>query len=129
MTELESMKELVTKWHESKKWAQCFICEKLNITNPRDILLPENRGRRQFPETEWFYRTHGLGVDIFKDNNKGGIDFDFDSEGINSFKLRIFMIKQLNDGKLTKRHYKKLLNDTEIWSSAFNLMNNKVKIR
>ncbi|ASM52182.1 hypothetical protein PESP_b0652 [Pseudoalteromonas espejiana DSM 9414] len=126
MTEHESMHELIIKWHNTKKWAELLICEKLNLSNAEDILLPENRGKKPITGTEWFYRTHGKGVDIFKEGNKGGIDFNFGSEKLDSYKLKGFMIKQLNDGNLIKKNYRQLLQDSNLWDSTFSIIQTEI---
>jgi hypothetical protein len=68
-------------------------------------------------------------VDITKPGNKGGIDFDFDKPEPDEWRLREFLIKQLNDGNLTKKIYRPLLQDKKRFSLAFdkcNLKPNKI---
>jgi hypothetical protein len=121
MTELEALAKLVEKWHLSKAWAESLLCEHMNISDAESILHSEFRGRKPIANTGWFYRTHGIGVDIYKPGNRGGIDFDFGTKKLDSFKLREFMIKQLNAGNLTKKYYRNLLQDSELWQKTFEL--------
>jgi len=119
MTNTEAIIELIERWHSTKAWAECLICEYLNVANASDILLAEYRGKKRFGDSDWFYRTHGIGVDISKKGNKGGIDFDFGKEQPDSYRLREFMIKQLNDGGLTKKYYRELLQNKQLWKDAY----------
>ena len=113
------MIELVEIWRSTKAWAERLICEHLNVANAADILLAEHRGKNRLGNSDWFYRTHGVGVDISKNGNKGGIDFDFGQNHPDSYRLREFMIKQLNDGGLTKRHYRELLKNKQLWKDVY----------
>jgi len=119
MTEHQALTKLIKEWHVTRRWAESFICEHLNLASAEDILQPENRGRELIANTGWYYCTHGIGVDIYKEGNRGGIDFDFGVDTLDSYKLRDFMIKQLNAGNLTKKHYRRLLQDTKLWQSTF----------
>jgi len=120
MNHIEAINELMSKWHETRFWAEELLCTKFNLNNAFEILEPEFRGKIKIPDTPWFYRTHGVGVDISKPNNTGGIDFDFNKEFPDSWDLREFMIKQLNDGAIPKRIYRPLLQNKEAWENAVN---------
>lgn len=65
-----------------------------------DVLQPENRGDVQIPGTNWRYRTHGIGIDVYRTADVGGIDFDFDKLDQDLWRLKIFFEKQYNAGNL-----------------------------
>lgn len=69
--------------------------------------------------TTWFFRTHGIGVDVFRTWNVGGIDFDFDKVDPDPWRLGIFLEKQLNAGSLSFEKYGKLIDDEERLKIAF----------
>jgi len=119
MTNTEAIIELIEKWYSTKSWAELLICKSLNIESASDILQQEYRGKKKLGDSDWYYRTHGVGVDIAKVGNKGGIDFDFDKKHPDNYRLREFMIKQLNDGKLVKKHYRELLQDEQLWRESY----------
>ena len=125
MNDIEAIKELIKRWYEVRQWAEKFLCDSLKLKNPCDILQSKYRGRHQVLDTEWWYRTHGIGVDITKSGNKGGIDFDFDKLEPDEWRLREFMVKQLNDGTLIKRTYRPLLQDKKRFCLSVNNSNLK----
>lgn len=114
--------DLVTMWFSSRKWAEELICATFNLSSPDDFLANIRRFNKprsgQFPNSPWHYRIHGVGIDISKPNNCGGIDFDFDKPGVDQWRLREFMVKQLNDGAIPMRWYRPLLQDPARWSAA-----------
>jgi hypothetical protein len=122
MTEYQALSDLITKWHFEKEWAESFLCEQFNLSKAEEILNQNNRGRKPIGTSGWYYCTHGIGVDIYKQGNSGGIDFDFGTDKLDSYKLRGFMIKQLNAGKLTKKYYRNLLQDSTLWETTFSLV-------
>lgn len=121
MSDIEFLQSLLSDWDETKQWAELTICDTLNLANASDVLQTEYRGKHQIGETEWFYRTHGIGVDISKLGNKGGIDFDFGEEFPCRFKFRDFMVKQMNDGKIPKKVCREFLQDHKRWQEAYEI--------
>jgi len=119
MNNAEAMMDLIERWRITRSWAESLICKHLDIENACDILQKKYRGKIQLGDTDWYYRTHGVGVDVTKDGNKGGIDFDFDQKNPDKYRLRGFMVKQLNDGILTKKYYRELLQDEQVWREAY----------
>ena len=114
--------DLVARWYQTRAWAEQLLCDTFDLPNVNDCLptmahsdIPRSG---QFPDTPWHYRVHGIGIDIAKPNNCGGIDFDFDKPDVDRWRLREFMVKQLNDGAIPKRYYRPLLQDAGRWSSA-----------
>jgi hypothetical protein len=118
MNDVEAVNKLIEKWCEVREWAVKFLCASLKLKNAGDILQPKYKGKYQIPASEWWYSTHGIGVNITKSGNKGGIDFNFDSLEPDAWQLRGFMIKQLNDGALLKKVYRPLLQDNNRFSLA-----------
>lgn len=109
---------IIKLWYEKKAWAQQLLKESLGLSDASDVLSELYRGRHLIPGTEWFYCTHGMGVDIYKPHNKGGIDFDFNQLHPDLWHLRIFLVKQYNDGKLIKRLFRPLMQDEQRWEIA-----------
>jgi hypothetical protein len=70
------------------------------------------------PGTAWHIRTHGVGVDIFKTPEVGGIDFDFDKPDPDPWRMQIFVERQVNDGNLPYEKYRELLDDDELMKKA-----------
>jgi len=61
--DIEAVEALVKKWTSSRQWAEQLLVDSLGLASVEDILNPEHKGNKQIPKTEWFYRTHGVGVD------------------------------------------------------------------
>lgn len=120
MNDVELIGQIVPLWYEKKKWAEDLIVTKLNLSHPQDILKPENRGDKKIPSTEWHYRTHGVGIDIYLSENEdsGGIDFDFDKPDPDGWRLRIFFEKQYIEGSLDKATFKELFEDRKRFEEA-----------
>lgn len=112
--------DLIALWHQTRTWAEQLLCDTFDLSAANDCLPEMARSGTprsgQFPNSPWFYRVHG--IDIAKPNNCGGIDFDFDKPDVDRWRLREFMVKQLNDGALPMRYYRSLLQDADRWSSA-----------
>ena len=118
MTDEDAVRYLVARWHESRTWAERLLCEQLSLQSPQQILDPPYRGNRPIPGTLWSYRTHGLGVEVSRPGNSGGIDFDFRVTGPDVWSLRDFLVKQYNAGILEKRLFRPLLEDAVRWDVA-----------
>ena len=111
MDNLEKIQRIIPLWYASKKWAEELIVRALNLEKPEDILKSENRGIKAITGTNWMYRTHGIGVDIYRTADVGGIDFDFDKPDPDEWRLRIFFEKQYNEGNLPLAEYRELYED------------------
>lgn len=109
---------IIKLWYEKKAWAEQLLKESPGLSGASDVISEPYRGRHSIPGTEWFYCTHGMGVDIYKPHNKGGIDFDFCQLHPDLWRLRIFLVKQYNDGQLIKRLYRPLMQDEQRWKIA-----------
>ena len=114
--------DLIALWHETRSWAEKLLCDTFDLQHVDDFMpsLARKGTPRtgQFPDSPWSYRVHGIGIDISKPNNRGGIDFDFDKPHIDRWRLREFMVKQLNDGSIPTRFYRPLMQDSGRWSAA-----------
>jgi hypothetical protein len=110
---------LLALWAATRRWAEGLLVDTLGLATAKDILQREHRGSHAIPGTEWQYRTHGVGVDITSAGNRGGIDFDFDEQRPDSWRLRDFLVKQYNAGNLTKREYRPLLQSQDRWERAY----------
>lgn len=105
------VKHAIPLWHAQVAWAKELISRSFGISRAEDILSRENRGFKAIPGTHWHIRTHGVGVDVFKTPEVGGIDFDFDKPDPDPWRLQIFIERQVNDGNLPYEQYRDLLDD------------------
>ena len=64
------------------------------------------------------YRTHGIGVDVSKTPDVGGIDFDFDKPDPDEWRLSIFFERQYNEGNLPFNEYRPLVEDEDRLKAA-----------
>ena len=108
---------LVPLWYANMAWAKELLVRAFGLSDAQEILRA-HRGNHQIPGTCWFIRTHGVGVDIYKTPEVGGIDFDFDKPHPDEWRLKIFLMKQLNDGQLPYSEYKTLIEDEEALEAA-----------
>lgn len=105
-------------WYAQMAWAKELIRRSFGLAKPEDILLSEHRGRHAIPGTYWFLCTHGVGVDVYKTPDVGGIDFDFDKPNPDPWRMRIFIERQVNEGYLPYEPFKQLLDDDELMQST-----------
>ena len=118
---LQLVKQAIPLWYANLAWAQELLVRAFGLTNAQDILRPENRYLRQIPGTCWFVRPHGVGVEIFKAPDVGGIDFDFDKPDPDEWRLARFIEAQVNDGQLPYQMYRELLDDEVRFKNAISL--------
>jgi hypothetical protein len=112
---LELIRQVIPLWYANMAWAKALLIHAFNLKAAEDILRVGGRGgRHQIPGTNWFYRTHGIGVDIYKTPGVGGIDFDFDKPDPDAWRFKIFFEKQINEGSLTYADYQELVEDEEL---------------
>lgn len=115
------VEQLIERWHNIRMWAEQLICETFGLKCAAEILeRPEIPRYGSFGESDWEYMVHGVGINISKRNNQGGIDFDFNKPLPDQDRLREFMIKQVNAGSVARRHYRPLLQDADRWAKATN---------
>ena len=110
----ELIKDLIPLWHATRAWAEELLRRHLGFENAADVLKPENRGKKPIQGTNWVYRTHGVGVDIYKTEEAGGIDFDFDKPEPDAWRMKIFFRRQYTDGNLNLEIYRHLFEDEEL---------------
>lgn len=119
-THAELVRRAIPLWYAHVAWANELLIRSFNLAKAEDILGPELRHTQQIPNTCWFVRPHGIGVDIFKTPEVGGIDFDFDKPNPDAWRLAIFIERQVNDGQLSYALYRDLINDEELMKQAVN---------
>ncbi|WP_417657716.1 DUF6896 domain-containing protein [Pseudidiomarina aestuarii] len=112
------IKAAIPLWYAQMIWAKELIRLGLGLSKAEDILLRENRGCNLVPGTAWYIRTHGTGVDILKNTDVGGIDFDFDKPDPDPWRMQIFVERQVKDGNLPYENYRELLDDEELMKKA-----------
>ncbi|WP_431475561.1 DUF6896 domain-containing protein [Massilia eburnea] len=120
--DIRLIQEVIPLWHAEMAWAKELLKRAFKLEDAQDIMRREFRGLQQIPGTTWFFRTHGIGVDVFRTWNVGGIDFDFDKVDPDPWRLRIFLEKQVNAGSLSFEKYGKLIDDEERLKTAVNAM-------
>jgi hypothetical protein len=116
--DVDPIKAAIPLWYAQLAWAKELIARGFNLARADDILRPEHRGCRRVPGTEWFIRTHGVGVDVYRTPDVGGIDFDFDKPHPDAWRLKNFIERQVNDGSLPYEPYRELLDDEELLQKA-----------
>ena len=62
------------------------------------------------------YRTHGVGVDVSRTADVGGIDFDKPEP--DKWRLQIFFERQYNEGNIPLVEYRHLFEDEELLRAA-----------
>lgn len=117
-THIELLKNLLPLWYANIAWGKELLVRGFKLERAEDILKSEYRGRHQVPGTSWFIRTHGIGVDIFKTPEVGGIDFDFDKPDPDLWRLKRLFEKQINDGVLPYAIYQDLVEDEVLLDST-----------
>jgi hypothetical protein len=116
--DIHLVRAAIPLWHAEMAWAKELLKKSFTLGDAQDIMRPEFRGRRQIPGTTWFYRTHGIGVDVYRTSEVGGIDFDFDKPDPDPWRLAIFLEKQVNEGSLSYEKYGGLIDDEERLQAA-----------
>lgn len=116
MENQQLIKNLIPLWYAMRRWAEDILCRTLGLESSIEVLAPENRGKKAICGTNWVYCTHGLGVNIYKTEDVGGIDFDFNEPDPDPWRLKIFFKRQYNDGILSYELYRELFEDEELLS-------------
>jgi len=114
MTDEELIQRIVPLWYATMAWAKELLVRSFGFDEAADILRLAYRGLKQIPNTNWFLRTHEIGVDVFKTPYVGGIDVDFDKPDPDVWRLQIFFEKQYNDGQLPYAEYQHLADDEDL---------------
>jgi len=112
------IKQIIPLWYASRAWACELIARSFSLADAQEVMRL-NRGKiLQVPGTCWYLRRHGVGVDVHKTPDVGGIDFDFDKPHPDEWRLKIFFLKQLNDGQLSYPEYQSLADDEDALDQA-----------
>ena len=107
----ELIRQIVPLWYAEVAWAKQLLVRAFQLNEAEDILRFDQRGCKRVPGSNWFVRTHGIGVDVFKAPGVGGVDFDFDKTDPDAWRLGRFFEKQINDGTLPYGDYQELVDD------------------
>jgi Domain of unknown function (DUF6896) len=118
MSNSEKIRRLMPLWYAQRKWAEELLIKSFNLSKAEDILQQKYRGANQISGTNWMYRTHGIGVDIYRTVEVGGIDFDFDKVAPDEWRLKIFFEKQYHEGNLPLAEYRDLAEDEDLLDLA-----------
>lgn len=117
--DIRLIRAIVPLWYAEMAWAKELLKRAFELDDAQEIMRPEFRGRRQIPGTTWFIRTHGIGVDVYRTSEVGGIDFDFDKPDPDPWRLARFLEKQVNEGSLSYEKYGQLIDDEDRLKVAF----------
>jgi hypothetical protein len=102
---------LIDDWLAARDHAADLLVDTLSLESPREILMPQHRGRHPLADTGWVYRTHGIGVDVTRSNGHGGVDFDFTLGDDNVFadpdwwRLHLFAKRAVHDKTVDTARY------------------------
>ena len=118
MSDAELIKKIIPLWYSQYAWAEELLKKSFGLSNANEILNSKFRGFNQIPGTNWMYRTHGIGVDISRTPEVGGIDFDFDKPDPDEWRLRLFFERQYNEGNIPLAEYRHLADDEEALKKA-----------
>ena len=118
MTDIELVKQIIPLWYAQYAWAEELLKKSYGFEKANEILGAEHRGSNKIPGTNWTYRTHGVGVDISRTPEVGGIDFDFDKPDPDEWRLLLFFEKQYNEGNIPLDSYRHLADDEELLKLA-----------
>ena len=115
MTDKELVHNLLPLWHAAKAWSEELLIKAFELSEATEILSKVPRATiHQVPGSNWYFKTHGVGLNVFKTPDAGGIDFDFDKLLPDAFKLKIFFYKQYNDNQLSLEAYQHLADNEEL---------------
>ena len=115
MTDVDAANRLIDDWLAYRDKAAQLLVTTLNLDSPDQVLMRPFRGHHDLVGTGWWYRTHGIGVDMVRKNGKGGIDFDFSSTPGDLFaypdwwRICIFMRRVVHDKKVDTTLYDSII--------------------
>ena len=115
---VELVRQAIPFWYANVAWANELLVRMFDLAEPQEILRPKHRHLQAIPNTCWFVRPHGNGVDIFKSPDVGGIDFDFDKPNPDEWRLALFIERQVNDGQLSYAAFRDLIDDEQVLKHA-----------
>jgi len=118
MNDIDLIKKIIPLWYAQRSWAEELLKRSFRLEKAEDILKSEHRGVKEIPGTNWIYRTHGIGVDVSITSEMGGIDFDFDKQDPDEWRLRILFERQYNAGNIPLAEYRHLFEDEELLKAA-----------
>jgi len=121
MSDAELIKKIIPLWYAQYAWAEELLKRSFGFSRADEILSSKYRGFNQIPGTNWMYRTHGIGVDISRTPEVGGIDFDFDKPDPDEWRLCLFFVRQYNEGNLPLAEYRHLSDDEEALKEAIKM--------
>ncbi len=111
MSDTELMIKLLEQWYKERDRAEQLLTSAFDLQEARAVLKRRPKAElTRIPNTDWYYKTHGAGVLVTKEDETDGIDFDFDAAHPDEWRLDIFLDLQHRAGKLNES-YTPLLND------------------
>ncbi len=117
--DVQLLRNVIPLWHAEMAWAKELLKRAFKLNDAQEIMRAAPRAVEQkIPGTSWFLKTHGIGVDVYRTHDVGGIDFDFDKVDPDAWRLRTFLEKQVNDGSLSFETYRHLIDDEERLQAA-----------
>jgi len=117
--DVQVVRELIALWYKRRAWAESLLKSAFDLTEMRELFRLGRGITRPIPETDWLYRTHGIGVDVSRADGSGGIDFDFDKPDPDPWRLWVFAQKQLTEPEMPGEIVRPLAEDRDRLTSAF----------
>ena len=118
-TDDDLIRGLLPLWYATRAWGEVLLCHAFDLVTASDIVRLHPKGvRRQVGNSNWYVRTHGIGVDIDGGLNRGGLDFDFDKPDPDPDRLLLFAERQINAGNISVAHYLPLVDDEDRFRAA-----------
>ena len=108
------IKQLEALWYSERVRFEELIKRSFSFDEILDVMKLPKAERIKIPGTNWSFKTHGIGIDIFKTADVGGIDFDLDKPAPDSWRLKVFFHKQYNAGNLDYDLYFDLFEDEDL---------------
>lgn len=112
MSDVKLVEQVIPLWFAYRRWAEELLVAAFGLVKAEDILV-SHRGLNAIAGTNFFVRTHGVGVEVSKAPGVGGIDFDFDKPQPDVWRLQIFIEAQAADGNLPLQQFDPLLRDED----------------
>lgn len=92
MEDFDAFALLIERWHARRAWAETLLCEHLGLAEAQEVLRIRPKAVwRPIPGTIWWYKTHGVGVLVYRADETGNMDFVFDEDSDETWRLHWFI--------------------------------------
>jgi len=130
MDDVELIRRLIPHWYARRAEFQRLIIQSFDLKRINDFLsIGRHTKPIQIPGTPWFCWQHGIGVRIARQDETGGIDFDFDKPDPDAWRLRDFAERQIEENAEDADLLRSLAADHERFDRAFDAVQRMVSAR